>query len=142
MNFHALHSSLQHGHRAGEQCPTEARHGHHPSGSWSGGRAISCDMAGRSGLLCTRTRNLQIESLVCDCLEDDPCFGLSKVAQRHLLQEVIRDSDLQLELVAFAHDTTEGEGLEGELALLHRDVEGLLYAVNDRDEGSLFPPRS
>ena len=28
--------------------------------------------------------------------------------------------------------------MEGELTLLHRDVEGLLYAVNDRDEGSLF----
>ena len=28
--------------------------------------------------------------------------------------------------------------MEGELAILHRDVEGLLYAANDRDEGSLF----
>ena len=56
--------------------PPKPRHGHHPSGSWSGGRAISCDMAGRSGLLCTRTRNLQIESLVCDCLEDEGPFTL------------------------------------------------------------------
>ena len=60
------------------------------------------------------------------------------MARGHLIQEVIRDSNLQLELVAFAHDTTEREGMEGELALLHRDVEGLLYAFNDRDEGSLF----
>ena len=26
--------------------PTEVHHGHHPSESWSGGRAISCDVAG------------------------------------------------------------------------------------------------
>ena len=60
------------------------------------------------------------------------------MTQRHLLQKVISDGDLQLEPVAFADDTTEGEGMEGKLALLHRDVEGLLYATNDRDEGSLF----
>ena len=57
--------------------PTEAHHGHHPSGSWSGGRAISCDVAGRSELLRTRSRDLQIESLVCDCLEDEGTFTLS-----------------------------------------------------------------
>ena len=57
--------------------PTEARHGHHPSESGSGGRAISCDVAGRSGLLLTRSRDLQIESLICDCLEDEGPFTLS-----------------------------------------------------------------
>ena len=57
--------------------PTYAQHGHHPSGSWSGGRAISCDVAGRSGLLRARSRDLQIESLVCDCLEDEGTFTLS-----------------------------------------------------------------
>ena len=95
-------------------------------------------MAGRSELLRARSLDLQILSLLGERLEDRTCFVVSKVAQRHLLQEVISDGDLQLELVAFAHDTTEGEGMEGELTLLHRDVEGLLYAVNDRDEGSLF----
>ena len=58
--------------------PTEVHHDHHPSESWSGGRAISCDVAGRSELLRTRSRNLQIESLVCDCLEDEGPFTLSQ----------------------------------------------------------------
>ena len=57
--------------------PTEAHHGHRPSESWSGGRAISCDMAGRSELLRACSRDLQIESLVCDCLEDEGTFTLS-----------------------------------------------------------------
>ena len=58
--------------------PTEVHHGHYSSGSWSGGRAISCDVAGRSELLRTRSRDLQIESLVCDCLEDEGTFTLSQ----------------------------------------------------------------
>ena len=58
--------------------PTEVHHGHHPSGSWSGGRAISCDVAGRSELLRTHSRDLQILSLVCDCLEDEGTFTLSQ----------------------------------------------------------------
>ena len=58
--------------------PTEVHHSHHPSGSWSGGRAISRDVSGRSELLRTRSRNLQIESLVCDCLEDEGPFTLSQ----------------------------------------------------------------
>ena len=58
--------------------PTEVHHGHHPSESWSGGRAISCDVSGRSELLRTRSCNLQIESLVCDCLEDEGPFTLSQ----------------------------------------------------------------
>ena len=58
--------------------PTEVHHDHHPSESWSGGRAISCDVAGRSGLLRTRSRNLQIESLICDCLKDEGPFTLSQ----------------------------------------------------------------
>ena len=58
--------------------PTEVHHGHHPSGSWSGGRAISCDVAGRSELLRTRSRDLQILSLVCDCLEDEGTFTQSQ----------------------------------------------------------------
>ena len=57
--------------------PTEVHHGHHPSESWGGDRAISRDMAGRSGLLRTRSRDLQIESLVCDCLEDEGTFTQS-----------------------------------------------------------------
>ena len=42
------------------------------------------------------------------------------MARGHLLQKVISDGDLQLEPVAFADNTTEGEGMEGKLALLHR----------------------
>ena len=57
--------------------PTEAHDDHHPSESWSGGRAISRDVAGRGGLLRARSRDLQIESLVCDCLEDEGSFTLS-----------------------------------------------------------------
>ena len=57
--------------------PTEVHHGHHPSESWNGGRAISRDMAGRSGLLCTRSRNLQIEILISESLEDEGTFTLS-----------------------------------------------------------------
>ena len=48
--------------------PTEVHYGHHPSGSWSGGRAISCDVAGRSELLRTRSRDLQIEILISESL--------------------------------------------------------------------------
>ena len=58
--------------------PTEVHHDHHPSRSWSGGRAISRDVAGRSELLRSRSRDLQIESLVCDCLEDEGPFTLSQ----------------------------------------------------------------
>ena len=58
--------------------PTEVHHDHHPSESWSGGCAISCDVVGRSELLRTRSRDLQIESLVCDCLEDEGPFTLSQ----------------------------------------------------------------
>ena len=57
--------------------PTEVHHGHPPSGSWSGGRAISCDVAGRSGLPRTRSRDLQIQALICKCLEDEGTFTLS-----------------------------------------------------------------
>ncbi len=57
--------------------PTEAHHGHRSSSRWDGGRAISCDMAGRSELLRACSRDLQIESLVCDCLEDEGTFTLS-----------------------------------------------------------------
>ena len=57
--------------------PTEAHHGHHPSGSWSGGRAISCDVAGRSGLLRTRSGDLQILPLLGKCLEDKATLTLS-----------------------------------------------------------------
>ena len=57
--------------------PTEVHHDHHPSESWSGGRAISRDMAGRSELLRACSRDLQIESLVCDCLEDEGTVTLS-----------------------------------------------------------------
>ena len=41
-------------------------------------RAISCDVAGRRELLRTHSRNLQIESLICDCLEDEGPFTLSQ----------------------------------------------------------------
>ena len=58
--------------------PTEVHHGHNTSGSWSGGRARSCDVAGRSELLRTRSRDLQILSLVCDCLEDEGTFTQSQ----------------------------------------------------------------
>ena len=57
--------------------PTEVHHGHHPSESWSGGRAISCDVAGRSELLRTRSRDLQIQSLIGKCLEDKATLTLS-----------------------------------------------------------------
>ena len=57
--------------------PTEAHHGHHPSESWSGGRAISCDVAGRSGLLRTRSGDLQILPLLGKCLEDKATLTLS-----------------------------------------------------------------
>ena len=57
--------------------PTEVHHGHHPSESWSGGRAISCDVAGRSELLRTRSRNLQIQALIGKCLKDKATLTLS-----------------------------------------------------------------
>ena len=57
--------------------PTEVHYGHHPSGSWSGGRAISCDVAGRSGLLRTRSGDLQILPLLGERLEDKATLTLS-----------------------------------------------------------------
>ena len=57
--------------------PTEVHHGHHPSGSWSGGRAISRDVSGRSELLRTRSRDLQIQALIGKCLEDKATLTLS-----------------------------------------------------------------
>ena len=98
--------------------PTEVHHDHHLSESWSGGRAISCDVAGRSELLRTRSRNLQIEILISESLEDDTCFAITEVSRRHLLQEIVSNINLQLELAVFAGDTTEGEVMHGELAIL------------------------
>lgn len=57
--------------------PTEVHYGHHPSESWSGGRAISRDVAGRSGLLRTRSRDLQIQALIGKCLKDKATLTLS-----------------------------------------------------------------
>ncbi len=57
--------------------PTEVHHGHHPSKSWSGGRAISCDVAGRSELLRTRSGDLQILPLLGERLEDKATLTLS-----------------------------------------------------------------
>ena len=57
--------------------PTEVHHDHHPSGSWSGGRTISRDVAERSGLLRTRSRDLQIQALIGKCLEDKATLTLS-----------------------------------------------------------------
>ena len=57
--------------------------------------------------------------------------------QRHSLQKGILHGDLQLELVAFADDTTEREALEGELTVLQTEAKGLLCATNDRDQCSL-----
>ncbi len=57
--------------------PTEVHYGHHPSGSWSGGRAISRDVSGRSELLRTRSRDLQIQALIGKCLEDEATLTLS-----------------------------------------------------------------
>ena len=57
--------------------PTEVHHGHHPSKSWSGGRTISCDVAGRSGLLRARSRDLQIQALIGKCLKDKATLTLS-----------------------------------------------------------------
>ena len=57
--------------------------------------------------------------------------------QRHSLQKGILHGDLQLELITFADDTTEREALEGKLTVLQTEVEGLLCAINDRDQCSL-----
>ena len=57
--------------------PTEVHHGHHPSESWSGGRAISRDVSGMSELLRTRSRDLQIQALIGKCLKDKATLTLS-----------------------------------------------------------------
>ena len=57
--------------------PTEVHHDHHPSESWSGGRAISRDVSGRSELLRTRSRDLQIQALIGKCLKDKATLTLS-----------------------------------------------------------------
>ena len=57
--------------------PTEAHDGHHPSESWSGSRDVSCDVAERSGLPRTRSRDLQIQALIDKCLEDEATLTLS-----------------------------------------------------------------
>lgn len=57
--------------------PTEVHYGHHPSESWSGGRAISRDVAWRSELLRTRSLDLQIQALIDKRLEDKATLTLS-----------------------------------------------------------------
>ena len=99
-----------------------------------------CDVVrcgGRSGLLRTRSLDLQILILISNRLEDDTSFAVSKVIQRHSLQKGILHGDFQLELIAFADDTTEREALEGELTVLQTEAKGLLCATNDRDQCSL-----
>ena len=94
-------------------------------------------MAGRSELLRARSLDLQIQILISNRLEDDTSFAVSKVIQRHSLQKGILHGDLQLELIAFADDTTEREALEGELTVLQTEVKGLLFPTNDRKQTSL-----